>query len=737
MKNLNFLNFLKKEGNDTSYLEILQYSPAEISVIEMKPGSNQFDIIFINKLKAKQFDIADEGNIIGKKCYSIFEPNQLSPAEDTDHCKNCPSLEAYSLEGKIIHIDWSYYNKAKKEVRFTSLTAQRIPHTTKVIEICRDSTIRKRISDLIIEIGGVKRREDIDEIIFKGFLEQLYFERCRIYEYSESKKKFILKKFKKAKRDENNKLIGYEDIEFNNILNNTFPEQYILSENTKALPKIYVAQNHIKPSYKKKNYVYLKEGEYDNSDIYDKKGYPIWVDIPILSTNKVLGKISIDKRIDVDMSPDLGIEDYDIEIIGLFAQNIGNIIEKLKLLNISKLHEINEIVLKNDKTQIDQNLTQILDKGCDYLGSSNGKIIIDMNENVKIIEILDGQIKPPYTTDYSNTIYNELKEHKTKTHKIFDLNSETHIKEYSDVNHKIGIRYCLLNPIIDENNNLLGTWYQESFDKFDDDIISRTGMLANQTAIAITSIKQYLELQKERDSAKKYQEEAENALKERETFFETAEHEMMAPLDPILHCFEFLGKKLEKSSDSKVRYTIKDGINHCHFLNNTFYNINLLRSNLALNKKPISIFSDIIIPMVETLQDYANCSKMEIVYYGIKNVAEIMMLDEMLIKNVFFNLIRNAVKYSNPGAAILIGGVKVMDGYSYIEVVNYGIGIPLGEEEDIFTVYKRCDNAKIMNPSGMGIGLSIVKRIIDMHSGYIKVTQNSNPTIFELRLPKV
>lgn len=64
-----FWEYFGTKKDEIPYFEILQYSPAEISVIEMEPGQRQFDIVFINKLKANQFNIADEFTVIGKKCY--------------------------------------------------------------------------------------------------------------------------------------------------------------------------------------------------------------------------------------------------------------------------------------------------------------------------------------------------------------------------------------------------------------------------------------------------------------------------------------------------------------------------------------------------------------------------------------------------------------------------------------------------------------------------------------------
>ena len=376
-----FKNYFDKETESDIYKDIIDNSPAEILLLEMKPGPKQFNILYINNTKINEFNIIDKEKVINKKCYEVFEPYRKADDKEEGHCLNCPAYEAFTSGGKTIHRDWRYIHPLKKEIRYGSITARRIPNTTKVVEICRDSTIRKRISDLTIELGRAKSFIELENILIKGFLEQLYFERCRIYVYLEDENLFVLKSFKKVFRGGDQSGYKIKDVEFDKIELNSETSQadkYIIENQFKSKPRYYyikerLSYNHLNFSH----FIPLNNDEYYDNPVLNKQDYPIWLDIPLIRPGKIMGKISLDKKISENETLNFGIDDYDLEILGLFALSIGQSLDNIRLLDISKLHEINEIVLKSNKINIDPILNQILDKGCEYLGFSQGTIIIN------------------------------------------------------------------------------------------------------------------------------------------------------------------------------------------------------------------------------------------------------------------------------------------------------------------------------------------------------------------------
>jgi signal transduction histidine kinase len=110
--------------------------------------------------------------------------------------------------------------------------------------------------------------------------------------------------------------------------------------------------------------------------------------------------------------------------------------------------------------------------------------------------------------------------------------------------------------------------------------------------------------------------------------------------------------------------------------------------------------------------------------------------DPVLLRQVFDNLIGNALKYAPAGQdpSIEITSRPSADGGCRIEVADRGIGIPAAERETVFTAFIRADGSQ--NYHGTGLGLAIVHRIIERHQGAVGVEENpGGGSVFWLTLP--
>lgn len=109
--------------------------------------------------------------------------------------------------------------------------------------------------------------------------------------------------------------------------------------------------------------------------------------------------------------------------------------------------------------------------------------------------------------------------------------------------------------------------------------------------------------------------------------------------------------------------------------------------------------------------------------------------DEMAVSLIIINLLENAVKYSanNPDIRIVVGHSKRT---VYLEIKDKGIGIPDAEKPLIFDKFYRIGSEDTRKTKGTGLGLYIVKQIVESHSGNISV-KNNKPTgsIFKIALP--
>jgi len=114
----------------------------------------------------------------------------------------------------------------------------------------------------------------------------------------------------------------------------------------------------------------------------------------------------------------------------------------------------------------------------------------------------------------------------------------------------------------------------------------------------------------------------------------------------------------------------------------------------------------------------------------------VIMADPDDMEIVFNNLISNAVKYNKIGGKVEIT-IDSSDSEAILIISDTGIGINKSDTENLFAEFVRIKNEKTRNIAGSGLGLSIVKKVVELYHGTIKV--DSTPdigTVFTIRLPK-
>jgi signal transduction histidine kinase len=107
--------------------------------------------------------------------------------------------------------------------------------------------------------------------------------------------------------------------------------------------------------------------------------------------------------------------------------------------------------------------------------------------------------------------------------------------------------------------------------------------------------------------------------------------------------------------------------------------------------------------------------------------------DERLLQHVFTNLLTNAVKYSPPGSPVHFEVERDVE-HAVCRVRDHGLGIPEADMERLFGAFHRGRNAG--HVPGTGLGLTIVKRCVELHRGKIKVESAvGRGTTVTVRLP--
>jgi len=206
-----------------------------------------------------------------------------------------------------------------------------------------------------------------------------------------------------------------------------------------------------------------------------------------------------------------------------------------------------------------------------------------------------------------------------------------------------------------------------------------------------------------------------NELKSR--FVSMASHEFRTPLGTILSSLTLIAKHSKDAHTDKQQkhfLRIRSNVKHLTNVLNDFLSIDILKSDkLVINLEQVDLND-----LFEELQEEFNQMKKagQIIKIDIP-VETFLFSDKHILKNIFLNLVSNAIKYSSTGKEILI---SVREGFNKMSVAikDQGIGVPLEDQVHLFERFYRATNAA--NIQGTGLGLNIVKHYVELLHGTIQ-----------------
>jgi signal transduction histidine kinase len=97
-----------------------------------------------------------------------------------------------------------------------------------------------------------------------------------------------------------------------------------------------------------------------------------------------------------------------------------------------------------------------------------------------------------------------------------------------------------------------------------------------------------------------------------------------------------------------------------------------------------------------------------------------MIGDADRLRQLFFNLLDNAIKYTPPGGTVIVEG-KPSNGVARVTIADTGIGIPADHLPHVFDRFYRVDPSRSSETEGSGLGLAICRSIAEAHSGRIEI----------------
>ena len=227
----------------------------------------------------------------------------------------------------------------------------------------------------------------------------------------------------------------------------------------------------------------------------------------------------------------------------------------------------------------------------------------------------------------------------------------------------------------------------------------------------------------------------ENAFESQKQFIQDASHELRTPIAIAQTNIEVL------EMDNKA--TIKD--------------YERLKDILKMNLERMSTLSEKLLLLSESEQGKANWATVELAPLLTELAAEFktkagesginvelasiesslpVLGDAFRLKQALVNLVNNAIKYNRPSGEVKISA-RADDAQVIIEIKDNGIGISQADQQRIFERFYRVDKSRSRAQGGSGLGLSIVKKIVEEHGGTISVESIlGEGSTFRITLPR-
>lgn len=222
----------------------------------------------------------------------------------------------------------------------------------------------------------------------------------------------------------------------------------------------------------------------------------------------------------------------------------------------------------------------------------------------------------------------------------------------------------------------------------------------------------------------RYLKEALNELKKvdiaKSQFMANISHELRTPLNAIIGSSEILKDNVLGTLNAKQEKYIENiysSSKHLLQLINDILDLSKIASGkMTLNYSEFYI-KDVVLQMVEHVKSYAPDKKLQIVM-EFEPEDFILQADAAKIKQILYNLLSNAVKFTGQGGKIAIRVYK-RDAVAEFIVLDTGIGIAEQDQQRVFVEFEQVDNSYTREYEGTGLGLPLVKKMVEMHGGYV------------------
>ncbi|MEH1938629.1 MAG: PAS domain S-box protein [Nostoc sp.] len=250
-------------------------------------------------------------------------------------------------------------------------------------------------------------------------------------------------------------------------------------------------------------------------------------------------------------------------------------------------------------------------------------------------------------------------------------------------------------------------------DRFTPDELDLMQTVANQVAAALERSRLVAELQARAEAL-----DQSNRIKDE--FLAVLSHELRTPLNPILGWSKLLQqKKLDATKTTTALATIERNAQLQVQLIDDLLDISrILQGKMSLSTSPIDL-NTVICAALETVRLAAEAKLIQI-QMTVSPILGVVVGDAGRLQQVVWNLLSNAVKFTQKGGQVTIA-LSEVENHAQIQITDTGKGIRADFLPYVFEHFRQEDSATTRKFGGLGLGLAIVRQIVEMHGGTVTV----------------
>ena len=221
--------------------------------------------------------------------------------------------------------------------------------------------------------------------------------------------------------------------------------------------------------------------------------------------------------------------------------------------------------------------------------------------------------------------------------------------------------------------------------------------------------------------AQDLQDQAEAAVQRQTEFLSMLAHELRNPLAPISMAADLLGKISSAHPQlPRIQQIISRQVSHMKHLLDDLLDASRVSSGKITLKKSQLLLADMVQSAAEISQPVLNSHNQELMI-DLPQQPVVIDGDATRLSQVFSNLLINASKYSPPGKSISVSARHSADGKVAVSIKDQGVGIEPEVQSYIFDLFTQAPRTLDRSEGGLGIGLSMVRTLVELHGGSVQV----------------